>query len=560
MDLLDIASFTLVFVAFVAFAGKRLMTYMHVLQQEDYFNTRLFGWIMKNGAFDKRISIALIVLGIASIVIPTTSYAELLPSFALNFLIFLVFVIGTYIEKDPRKNSKKKLVATTRAKRIFFPAFIAAIAFAALLLFFPNVFLWIGIVQLLPFLLIIANLCLQPFEDAIQMGYWKEAHEKVLDYNPKVIGITGSFGKTSIKHILGHILKMQAPTLITPGSVNTPMGITRVIREQLEPEHQYLVVEMGAYGPGSIKRLCDLTPPDLAIISSIGHAHYERFKTLDTVAQAKYELAEAVLNKNPDDGRVIVHERTLRFEHSRKMKADNPKNFIVAGEALSSKLAAKKSSKEPSYIEADDLQIQKIEQNPHGLKITFKYKGQSHSARVPIHGVHHGHNIALAYALAMELGISSEDIIDALASVPQIQHRLEVKPQADGTILIDDAYNSNPVGFQAALNVLAGLRPPGEGRKILITPGMVELGGAHDDAHEKIGRSAGEICDVCLVVTPERIPSFIKGFKETGSNKVLREFTSFKDAQAWYIKNKQSLDVLLIENDLPDMYERIPKM
>ena len=121
------------------------------------------------------------------------------------------------MEKDPRKNSKKKLVATTRAKRIFFPAFILAALSAIPYFYGSHPWLWIINIQLLPFLLLFVNMVLQPFEEAIQMGYWKEAHNKVLDYQPKVIGITGSYGKTSIKHILGHILKTQAPTLITPG-------------------------------------------------------------------------------------------------------------------------------------------------------------------------------------------------------------------------------------------------------------------------------------------------------------------------------------------------------
>lgn len=551
MFTIDTASFFLVFIAFIAFAAKRMMTYMHVLQQEDYYNDRLFRWMRVNGAFDKRMSFGLLLLGALLIAVNIAGYADLFPRIFVDFLMFILFIIGAYVEKDPRKNSKKKLVATTRAKRIFIPAFIIAVLSAIPYMYFSAPFLWIINVQLLPYILILVNLCLQPFEDAIQLGYWKEAHNKVLDYQPKVIGITGSYGKTSIKHILGHILKTQAQTLITPGSINTPMGITRVIREQLEPTHQYLIVEMGAYGPGSIARLCKLTPPDIGIIASIGHAHYERFRSLDTVAKAKFELADAVIQKG---GKTIIHERTLRFAHARQLKNENAEHFIVAGDAPS----VENSNRDVSYIRPEDLQIQKIVQRTTGLAITFEYQKIIYSPEVPIFGIHHAHNIALAFATAIELGVSSEDIQDALSTMPQIQHRLELKKQADGSILIDDAYNSNPIGFQSALNLLATISK--DGRKILLTPGMVELGVAHDDAHEKIGQSAGEVCDVCLVVNPDRISTFIKGFKSTGSAKTLKEFDSFKEAQAWYIKNKQEGDILLIENDLPDMYERIPKM
>src|SRR6202050_4878731 len=117
-----------------------------------------------------------------------------------------------------------------------------------------------------------------------------------------VIAVTGSYGKTSVKHILGHVLETAAPTLITPGSVNTAMGIARVVRERLQPHHRYFVVEMGAYGPGSIRRLCALTPPKMGLVTAIGMAHYERFKTLETVAAAKFELAEAVA----EQGRTLL--------------------------------------------------------------------------------------------------------------------------------------------------------------------------------------------------------------------------------------------------------------
>ncbi len=558
MDIIEIVTLTLIFVAFVGFSGKRLMTYMHVLQQEEYNNARLFKWMVINRAFDKRLSLILLVLSGIVMAIHAQGYSDIVPVFAVNFLVFGCFIVGTHLEKDPRKNSKKRLVATARAKRIFFPAYILAILCALPLIYLGHImyaghfWAWIGVVQLLPFLLFLVNMVLQPFEDAIQAKYWKEAHNIVLDMQPKVIGITGSYGKTSIKHILGHILKTQAPTLITPGSVNTPMGITRVIREELEPRHEYLVVEMGAYGPGSIERLCKLTPPDMGIISTIGHAHYERFKSLDTVAKAKFELAEAVMRKG---GKTVIHERTLRFNHVQKMKVQNPESFIVCGD--SPDVAAKKNQ-EGTYITPEDMQIDIIAQKKDGLEVEVTYKGESHSLAVPIYGVHHGYNIALAFAVALELGIDPQDVQDALRSMPQIRHRLEVNKQADGTTLIDDAYNSNPIGFQSALGILGVLGK--KGRKILITPGMVELGATHDEIHEKMGAAAAETCDIVIVVNGERIPTFIKGFNDSGVGKNLKEFPSFAEAQSWYIQNKQAGDVVLIENDLPDMYERIPKM
>ncbi|MCB1721175.1 MAG: UDP-N-acetylmuramoyl-tripeptide--D-alanyl-D-alanine ligase [Rhodospirillales bacterium] len=543
--MIELATTALLFLSFLAFAAKRGLTYMHVYQQEEYDSERLLSWIWKNKAFDKRLSVVVIVVTILSFFIP--------PVF-VNFLIFTAMAFATYREKDPRKDSKKKLVATARAKRIFFPAYFLSVLAATwcFLPVTPMPWLWILNIHLIPFMILFVNMMLAPFEEMNQKKFWNEAHNKVLDYQPTVIGITGSFGKTSVKHILGHILKTQAPTLVTPGSVNTPMGISRILREQLEPEHKYLIVEMGAYGRGSIDRLCRLTPPDFGIITSIGHAHYERFKSLETVAETKYELAEAVVGRG---GQVVVHERTLRFDYTRAMKEQNENHFIVCGESAD---VDKSKQADKSYLKKGDLEIHKIIQGGKGLEVRFTWKNVTYNVEVPLFGIHHGHNIALAFVTAFELGVSSKDIQTALQSLPQIEHRLEVRKQSGGLTIIDDAYNSNPMGFQSALGLLSQIGS--SKRKILITPGMVELGKIHDEAHKSIGAYAGEVCDIAIVVKGKRIPTFITAFKETGASKQLHEVESFDEAQKWIAKNKQDGDVVLIENDLPDIYERVPRI
>jgi UDP-N-acetylmuramoyl-tripeptide--D-alanyl-D-alanine ligase len=529
---------------FAVFAAKRCLTYMHALQQEEYDNARFIQWMIDGRVFDKRLSLALLASGVL---------AFFLPAFIFMLLVFMGFIATAYVEKDPRKESKKKLAMTMRAKRIYFTGLALSIALAASWVFVQNhPWLWIISVQAVPFFLCLANLLLDPYEQQIQQKFWDEAHEKLMRVQPTVIGITGSFGKTSVKHILGHILKTQAKTLITPGSVNTPMGIARIIREELDESHKYFVVEMGAYGPGSIARLCRLAPPDFGVITAIGHAHYERFKSLEAVAQAKFELAEAVIAKGP--GKIAIHERTLRFEHTRDMKNMHPDRFVIGGEA-----PAFDPNKRPdvSYLQDDDVKIQRVLQLPTGLEVRITWKDQTYRLDVPLYGLHHAHNVTLAFAIAMTMGIAAEDIATALKTVPQIQHRLEVRKQGEITI-IDDAFNSNPLGFQSALDLLGIIEKTG--RKILITPGMVELGAAHDEAHRQIGYSAGRVCDIAIVVQPGRIPSFIKGFQDSGAGKTLLEVSTFQEASKWIDQNKQAGDIVLIENDLPDIYERIPQI
>ncbi len=517
----------LIYLAYLVFAGRRLLTYLHAYQQEEYDTLRFLRWMRQNAVFDKRLSLALLAAGVLYLLFPSSVF---IPVF------IALFGGAAALEKDPRRESKKKLVLTARARRILFTAFILA-ALTGLWCFSASVpLLWIAGVQAVPFLIVLANALLQPYETSVQKKFWAEANAKLGEIQPTVIGITGSFGKTSVKHILGHILKTHAPTLVTPGSINTPMGVTRIIREQLDDNHKYFVVEMGAYGPGSIERLCRLAPPDLGIITAIGHAHYERFKTIETVAQTKFELAEAVLAKG---GKMVVHEKTLQHDAPRKLLAGHKARFVVCG---------------PS--EAGDIRITRSEQTAKGLNVSVAWQGRAWEIQVPLYGLHHGQNAALAFAAAVTLGLAPENIITALKSVPQITHRLEVKRQGDGSVLIDDAFNSNPEGFRAALELLPVLAGESGGRKILVTPGMVELGAMHDEAHKTIGRLAGEICDVALLVQGGRVPSFTQGFRETGPGKTLIEVDSFNEAAAWLDQNRKSGDVVLLENDLPDIYER----
>ncbi len=530
----------LIFAAFGVFALKRSMTYLHALQQDDYNGLRLLGWMIKKGVFDKKLTAVLIVIALA---------ASVVDPFFISAMVFMAFALFIYGEKDPRKLAKKKLVLTARAKRILTIAMIILLVLGAALAYGGNLWLWLIGVHSVPFALMFSTFMLAPYEISMRRKFMNEARARLQEVDPTIIAVTGSYGKTSVKHILGHILKTQAPTLTTPGSVNTAMGTTRIIREQLRDDHKYLVVEMGAYGEGSIDRLCALTPPDIGIVTAIGHAHYERFKALETVARAKYELADSVIGRG---GMMIVGEQTMKFAYPAQLFKDKAENFLICYDPP-------QEGKHKKTLAKDNLQVEYIRQSMDGLRIKLTYDGAVHILDVPLYGKHHGVNTAMAFAVAMQLGITPKMIKTALKSLPQIQHRLEMKRQPDGTLILDDAFNSNPRGFRAALDVLAAMND--DRRRILITPGMVEMGGAHEDAHDKIGRYAGQVCDVVIVVQPERIPSFVSGVKATGGNGIqIIEVARFTDAARWISDNKQDGDVVLIENDLPDLYERVPQL
>src|SRR5436190_3555503 len=237
---------------------------------------------------------------------------------------------------------------TARAKRLYAIALAVTLVFGAAAIWLTDLaIVWVVAVQLVPLALVAGNLALAPFEARVQRRYRGEALAVLQRIDPVVIAITGSYGKTSVKHILGHVLETARPTLITPGSVNTAMGIARAIRERLQPHHRYLVVEMGAYGIGSIRRLCALTPPQLGIISAIGKAHYERFKSLDAVAHAKFELAEAARDNG---GTVIVAADVLEFAWPAEFVERHHDIVVTVGDAPASDLAIDSLCQEPDGI------------------------------------------------------------------------------------------------------------------------------------------------------------------------------------------------------------------
>lgn len=529
---MDFLRFLLV-VTFVAFADRRLFTYLHIYQQEEYDSARFLRWLVARRAFDTRASYLLFIIG-------SVRFWIVLADWLTACLAMATFLGLAFLEKDPRKASKKKLVMTGRANRIFWSATtILAIGAFAVAFTRLSLFVWILLVQLIPVALVAGNSLMRPYEKKLQKRFWSEAHAKLRALKPTIVGITGSYGKTSTKHLLGHILEMQAPALITPGSVNTPMGIARIVREQLGSHHRFFVCEMGAYGPGSIERLCRLAPPDAGVITAIGMAHYERFKSLDAVARTKFELAEAVVAKG---GTVIVAEQVMDFEPAKTFRDRHPQKTLVAGKGADCA-----------------LRLVSSEQIDAGIQAEVIWNGSSYVLSAPIYGEHHISNMAVAFAAACTLGISPQDAILALRSVPQISHRLELKSGHGGARIIDDAYNSNPVGFASGLQLLNALNRNG-GRRILVTPGMVELGPAHDEEHRKIGELAANQVDVLLAVVPQRIQSLTSAYARANPNGIILPCPSFAAAQDWLNTNLRQDDVVLMENDLPDLFEKRLKL
>jgi UDP-N-acetylmuramoyl-tripeptide--D-alanyl-D-alanine ligase len=544
LDIITMLSPLLLNLALAAFCYRRLARYLHFFQQEEYDALRFIMWWLRGRAFDTRATGALLVPLVLYSIADITSH-EFLDALASNIQLFilpLVVVLLARAEENPATNGKKPLVWTARAKRIFAIAFIPVAVVLAIIGTLPDrlhqAAIAIFTVQALPLLLAVTTLLLAPYEKYVQASFYRQAVQKLKYLNPTIIGITGSFGKTSTKTILAHILSSVAPTLATPGSVNTVMGNTRIIREQLKPEHRFFIVEMGAYGPGSIERLCALTPPTLTAITAIGAAHYERYKTIDQVAKAKFAISTAAWQSG---GVTVLNTTQIDDRYLTQYVAEPARTRLISYHSRAGGFTI-------STVQSTPTGISFRVQMPDGLMVDFQ---------TPLFGAHHVTNCVVAIVLALECGVPLATIQMALTTTPQTKHRLEVKRDGLPYTMIDDAYNSNAVGFAAALDVLDMLARHQNGRRILITPGMTEMGALHDSEHERLGRLAAQKADWIIAVAPHRIPTFVDGAR-SGSARV-DEVPTLAAARALIDGVTTPIDVILFENDLPDLYESRPR-
>ncbi len=548
-NLANAGAIGLLLLALVVFIYQRGLTYLMFFQQEEYDRRRFMVWLKQTKARDRTTSLIAIVAGVVGF---GATYGQAWTAPVASLILLIGMIEGIRRSILPRRHAKKALVMTKRARRILavYMAFSITLCAAlglvasqwqtvqsgAVLLIILMVLI---LAQSAPYLLSAANSALSPLESRVKKRFLTEAKDKLARLDPYVIGITGSYGKTSTKSILAHILSGAAPTLATPGSVNTEMGITRIIREQLTPDHRYFIVEMGAYGPGSIARLCRLTPPSTGIITAIGWAHYERFKSEQTVFDAKFELADAVTAAG---GTLVINQDAISQDMLSTRTGRTGETYLTIGRG-----------------EQASLRLLDVTQTVDGLTLKVKSNDLGITElRAPLYGTHQAMNILAATALGMQLGLSIDAIRAALASVPQARHRLEVTERG-GITIIDDAYNANPSGFASGLELLDVLRKPTEGRRILISPGMVELGARHDEEHARIGEIAARHVDIALIVTPDRIETFVEAFlAHKPDSAILMRFDRQADAENWIKANARSGDAILYENNLPDLYEAHP--
>ena len=464
-----------------------------------------------------------------------------LPAAALQIILGILFYRQAV--KTPQK---KKFALTARMKRLYAALALVCLAavylniigmgaaddferldatrggLLALVLFYlrPSLFL--------PFLVALAGVVALPIERLIFHLYFRDAEKKLLE-NPRLIriGITGSYGKTSTKFILAEILGQKYNVLATPASFNTPMGVTRIIRERLTPSHQVFIGEMGARHVGEIKELSRLVHPTIGLLTAVGPQHLDTFKTLERIEKTKYELIDAL----PNDGLgVFLHDDaivTKLYEKTQKPK-------MLAG-------------REGADAWASDVSV-----SPQGSHFTLHLKGwEPVEVTTSLLGEHNIRNILMAAAVAKHLGLNQEQIRRGILQCKPVEHRLQLLKTAGGVTVIDDAFNTNPRSSKEALKVLSSF----PGRRVIVTPGMVELGAEEAKYNEEFGQAMAGAVDVAVLVGRKHTEPIKRGLEEQGFPAENIHVVSNLDEAIQTVNGiLKPGDVVMYENDLPDHY------
>lgn len=536
--------FAILAAASTTFAALRTI---HMLQLESYQGNMYLKWIRRAGAQDCLLS--LLLGGMAFLLhIAWVFFYYSQPLFA-NILwyggdaayIGAMLYIGFSNKKLP---AKKPLAFTGRVKRLVGCFSLMSFLFHMGLFLSYNISSWGGILGMnlirylpglfLPFFVLLAHVVMLPVENGIKRWYFNDAKKKLAARQDLIkIGITGSYGKTSTKFILGTILQEEWNTLVTPSSFNTPMGITRVVREQLKPEHQAFVAEMGARYKGDIEELCRLVQPKYGIITSVGKQHLDTFGSYETVIETKSELLYAL----PEDGAAFLNgdNPDCRRMYER-LPLKNKFLFGLSGNGL--------------YLKAEDIEV-----SSSGSTFTLVTDtGERVRCATQLLGKHNIGNITGAAALARYLGASLESIAIGIENLAPVEHRLQLIQGQNGITVIDDAFNANPSGTKAALEVLKSFAPA---RRIIVTPGMIELGGEEEHFNEEFGRDIAHAADIAILVGRGRVAPIRRGLIDGGfAEDCIIQVDTLKEATEKLPLYTHPGCVVLFENDLPDNYDK----
>ena len=494
---------------------------LHMFQLNGYKNKEHISWLKKKYKTQTILG-GVFILSLFTIVVNDRILS-------LIGCLFLSIVIIKYYNLYKESN-KKKFVVTPRVRRMIITNAIIIVGVSAL--YVVSTKRLIPILLLLTFMqsfiVLLLNIINSPIERAIKNHYISDA-KRILNENKhiKVIGVTGSYGKTSVKFYLQKLLQEKYNVLVTPESYNTPMGIVKTIRSDLKNTHDIFVCEMGARYVGDIKEICDIVKPTHGVITAVGPQHLETFGSIMNIIKTKFELADAL----PKEGMLFL----------------NVDNEIIRAEMRRYSNAVAYSTTENIGYNAGNIKV-----STSGTSFTVTSpSGEKEEFHTKLIGMHNVINIISAISVANTLNIPLGELIIPVRRLQPIPHRMEITNHKNFTI-IDDAYNSNPVGSKAALNTLSMF----DGTKILVTPGMVELGNMQYEYNYNFGTYAAECCDYIFLIGKNQTRPIYEGVCSKGFPESKCVVCDNLEEAMSFIKelNVEKWKYVLLENDLPDNY------
>ncbi|GHS94569.1 Mur ligase [Synergistales bacterium] len=441
------------------------------------------------------------------------------------------------------RKAKKPIVYTPRIIRMFASHFFILLLGVAVSLHFGIVYLAVFaalFALLAPLFPLLSSIVNAPYERAINQWYIRDAKRILKNASRlRVIGVTGSYGKTSVKNFLHGVLSSKFNCLMTPESYNTTLGVVMTIRSSLTPAHDIFICEMGARRRGDIKEICDIINPDFGVITSIGEQHLESFGTISNITETKFELSAALSG----DGILFLNaDNEFIEEYIGKNSCHLPKTVVKW-----SMSNGPERGRENTY-RAFDLSV-----SVKGSAFTVAFPdGEERALTTSLIGVPNVTNILAAIAVADTLGVARDAIALSVTRLKPVPHRLQLT-RMNGLTIIDDAYNSNPVGAALALSALALF----DGYfKILVTPGMVELGEMQDELNERFGAQAALVADSVILVGERQTKSVFAGLRGEGfdANKIFVTESLSSAFERINLTDDGRPKIVLLENDLPDNY------
>lgn len=546
LNVFSITGFVLTGALNAAFMILISYKFFQTMQQAGYRGDEYFVWLNRknNGAVTRLFMLSLLSTlafflvntALSVIANPLVNYCGFIP-----YLIFL----AVYFGGEKRAKKKVPLVYTRRMLRLIISFSVLTVLFSVAAMIGANAvagvlpqssilknyryFIICLSPALVPYTVLLAYYINNPLEKRKNKKFVKKA-ESALDERKDLIkiAITGSYGKTSVKEILKAFLSMKYEVLATPESYNTPLGIAKTVKN-LDDNDEVFIAEEGARRVGDIRELTKIVKPDIAVITGVTAQHLETFKTLKAIENAKYELIENM----PAGGKAYF---SSDCEATVKMYEKCPYSKVLAGFGDKTRGGV--------YVEGAVIDL-------NGSKFTLILSGESVEIETKLLGAHNVANIALAAAVAVDLGVSLTDIKRAAARLKPVRHRLERIDGENGVIVIDDGYNSNPEGFKRAIELLSAH----DGKKYAVTPGFVELGFSENEYNFKAGELMAGVVDKAILVGRGGALHVKEGLLYRGYP--VENIVMVKDLDEAKLALSELLhpgDAVLFENDLMDKY------